>query len=105
MNLTKDNYDVVSRFFQALDRLIADGLVRGVKPFALHYGLNYWNFATMRKEHERGGTFQPAWLSLLVTDFKVSPLWLLTGEGSFYMAGFDASTVRKLQINCTEKSA
>ena len=105
MNMTNDNAAVVSRFFCAIDRLIADGVLRGVKTFTSRYGINRWNFQSMKKDHAAGGTFQPSWLSYLVTDFKVSPLWLLTGEGDFWMAGFSAEMVRKLHINCTEKSA
>ena len=105
MNMTNDNAAVVSRFFAAIDRLIADGVLRGLKTFTDKYGINRWNFQSMRKDHAAGGTFQPSWLSYLVTDFKVSPLWLLTGEGDFWMAGFSADLVQKLHINCTEKSA
>ena len=105
MNMTNDNAAVVSRFFAAIDRLIADGVLRGLKTFTNKYGINRWNFQSMRKDHAMGGSFHPCWLTFLVRDYKVSPLWLLTGEGDFWMAGFDASTVQKLQINCTEKSA
>lgn len=105
MNMTNDNAAVVSRFFAAIDRLIADGVLRGLKTFTDKYGINRWNFQSMRKDHAAGGTFHPCWLTYMVRDYKVSPLWLLTGEGDFWMAGFDASTVQKLQINCTEKSA
>lgn len=105
MNMMNDNAAVVSRFFAAIDRLIADGVLRGLKTFTDKYGINRRNFQSMRKDHAAGGTFQPSWLTYMVRDYKVSPLWLLTGEGDFWMAGFDASTVQKLQINCTEKSA
>lgn len=105
MNMTNDNDAVVSRFFEALDRLVAAGVLRGLKTFTTRYGLNRWNLQAMRKEHSAGGIFHPCWLTYMVRDYKVSPLWLLTGEGEFWMAGFDASTVQKLQINCTEKSA
>lgn len=105
MNMTNDNDAVVSRFFDALDRLVASGVLRGLKTFTTRYGLNRWNLQSMRKNHAMGGTFNLCWLTYLVRDYKVSPLWLLTGEGDFWMAGFDALTVQKLQINCTEKSA
>lgn len=105
MNMTNDNDAVVSRFFDALDRLVACGVLRGLKTFTTRYGLNRWNLQAMRKEHSAGGIFHPCWLTYMVRDYKVSPLWLLTGEGDFWMAGFDAPTVQKLQINCTEKSA
>ena len=105
LNQNEVTIAVVSRFFAAIDRLIADKVLGGVKSFTDRYGINRWNFQSMRKDHAAGGTFQPSWLSYLVTDFKVSPLWLLTGDGDFWMAGFSADVVRKLHINCTEKSA
>ena len=55
MNMTNDNAAVVSRFFAAIDRLIADGVLRGLKTFTSRYGINRWNFATMKKDISRGG--------------------------------------------------
>lgn len=105
MNTMNSSDAIVLRFFAALDRLIADGVLRGLKTFTSRYGINRWNFATMKKDISRGGNFQPVWLAYLVDDFKVSPHWLLLGDGDFWMAGFDAEIVRKLQKNRTQKSA
>lgn len=96
---------IILRFFSALDRLIADHVLTGVKSFTDLYGINRWNFATMKKDITRGGNFQPVWLAYLVDDFKVSPHWLLLGVGDFWLSGFDAEIVRKLQKNRNPKSA
>lgn len=105
MNMMNSSDAIVLRFFSAIDRLISDGVIKGVKTFTDLYGINRWNFATMKKDISRGGTFQPLWLAYLVEDFKVSPNWLLLGHGDFWLSGFDAELVKKLQINRTKKSA
>lgn len=45
----------------------------------------------MEKEPERD-IFQVSWLSYLVRDYGVSPMWLLTGFGDFYTK--KAETIR-----------
>lgn len=44
--------------------------------------------------------FQPAWLAFLVSDYMVSPWWLLVGEGDFFQYGWDAEKVKNLQKTC-----
>lgn len=83
MSQTIDSQAVVRRFFEALYRLKADKRIRGKQTFTRAYGINRWNMNTLEKEPERD-IFQVAWLSYLVRDFGVSPMWLLTGRGNFY---------------------
>ena len=80
---TPDSQQIVKRFFQALYRLKADRKIRGKQTFTNLYGINRWNMNTLEKEPDRD-IFQVAWLTYLVNDFDVSPLWLLTGRGDFY---------------------
>lgn len=96
----QDTLAIVSRFFGAIDRLREDGVIGGLKTITDRYGLNRWNIITMRKDPVMCGGFRAAWLSYIVRDYKVSPFWLLLGDGEFYQTGFDAEIVRKLQINC-----
>lgn len=108
MNVLKNNevtIAVVSRFFAAIDRLIADKVLGGVKTFTDRYGINRWNFQSMKKDYTMGGAFQLCWLSYLVSDFHVSAYWLLCGTGDFYAQGWTAEIIKKLQINRREKSA
>ena len=37
------------------------------------------------------------WLEYLVRDYKVSPMWLITGDGSFFLDGWSAPSVIALQ--------
>lgn len=80
---TNDSIKVVKRFFEALYRLKADRKIRGKATFTNLYDINRWNLNSLEKDMTRD-IFQPAWLTYLVRDFNVSPLWLLTGFGDFY---------------------
>lgn len=103
----EQSQQIVLRFYRALDRLAADGAIRGVSAFARIYGFNKWNFATQRREPWRD-MFQLSWLELLARDFGVSPSWLLSGHGRFYAPGWDAERVKrhlKVQQQCTNFAA
>lgn len=78
-----DSQQIVIRFFGALARLKSDRKLRGKQTFTNRYGINRWNLNTLQKSPSRD-IFQAAWLTYLVRDYGVSPLWLLTGEGAFY---------------------
>lgn len=105
LNQNETTIAVVSRFFAAIDRLIADKVLIGLKTFTDMYGINRRNLGSMKKNHAAGGVFQLCWLAYLATDFHVSPYWLLCGTGDFYAPGWDAELVKKLQINRRQKSA
>lgn len=96
---TAQSQEIVRRFFEALRRLKADKVIRGKQTFTARYGINRWNFNTLEKDMSRD-IFQVAWLGFLVADYKVSPWWLLVGEGAFYQDGWDADSVKILQNNC-----
>lgn len=81
---TPESQMIVKRFFAALCRLKDDRKIRGKQTFTRRYGINRWNLNTLEKEPDRD-IFQGAWLSYLVNDYDVSPLWLLTGRGDFYI--------------------
>lgn len=78
---TADSQQIVHRFFEALYYLIDQKVIRGKQTFTKRYGINRWNMNTLEKEPERD-MFQPAWLTYLVRDYGVNPVWLLTGEGA-----------------------
>lgn len=91
---------IIDRFFEVLDRLKEDGIIRGVQTFTTRYNINRWNLLCMRKEPQLCGGFRVHWLSALVRDYKVNPYFLLLGEGGIYMPGFTPEIIQKLQINC-----
>lgn len=103
-NLMSADVDIAVRFFDALDRLKADGCIGGLKTITDRYGLNRWNAISLRdKPAECYGRFRPSWVQFLVRDYHVNPYWLLLGEGDFYSAGFNAEIVKKLQAACKSK--
>jgi hypothetical protein len=92
---TPDSQEIVKRFFEALRKLTELKVIRGKQSFTRRYEINRWNMNTQEKEPERD-MFQPAWLLYLTRDYMVSPRWLITGEGSFFEAGWDAEKVRNV---------
>lgn len=88
-----DSQIIVARFFEALARLKANKVIRGKKTFTDRYGINRWNLNTLATDPSRD-IFQPAWLTYLVRDFHISPTWLLTGQGDFYIPGWTPEKVR-----------
>lgn len=96
----EDTIKIIGRFFEAIDHLRDDKIIGGLKTITERYGMNRWNTITMRKDASLCGAFRSAWLAYLVRDYKISPFWLLLGEGDFYQTGFNAEIVKKLQINC-----
>ena len=83
---TNDSIKIVTRFFAVLDLLKQKKEIRGINTFTERYGINRRNMLKLVKEPERD-IFQPAWLSYLVADYNVSPMWLLTGEGAIFTNG------------------
>lgn len=83
LNITPAGAAITKRFFLALDVLVGQRSIRGVKTFTDLYGINYWNLSTLRKEPDRR-LLKPEWLAYLVIDFGISADWLLTGVGSMF---------------------
>lgn len=99
----KLNEIICRNFFAALARLTSDKVIRGKATFARRYNINRMNFYHLEQDMSRA-IFQPSWLYNLVMDYKVNPMFLLTGEGKFYLTKWNAEKVKKLQINCKAKT-
>lgn len=54
-----DSQIIVGRFFEALQILKADKVIRGKKTFTDLYDINRWNLYTLEGDHSRD-IFQPA---------------------------------------------
>lgn len=77
---TEDSQVIIRRFFQALQYLKEQKIIRGKQTFTRRFNINRWNMNTVEKEPSRD-MFQTAWLTYLVTEYGVSSEWLLTGRG------------------------
>jgi len=71
---------IINRFYEAIDVLISERQLRGVKTFTDKYNINRWNLNTVRKNPE-SDMFQLVWVSYLIMDFGVSAEWIMTGKG------------------------
>lgn len=83
LNVSSDGAAITKRFFFAIDTLIAKKKLRGLNTFAKKYNINYWNLNTLRKEPERR-VLKVEYLAYIVSDFGVSPDYLLFGIGSVF---------------------
>lgn len=98
---SEESQRIIKRFFDAIGILKANKIIRGLQTFTTRYKINKRNFYTCKNTPE-SDIFQVAWLNLLVVDYKVSPNWLITGEGSFFQEGWDAAKAKTLQKPCKE---
>lgn len=101
---TENSQKVIARFFRALDILKGSKIIRGKNTFARRYNIDGRNFYKIEKDHSRD-IFQVEWLSALVADYKINPLWLLCGQEPFFQPPYNYNIVRNLQNTCkTENS-
>lgn len=75
---------IISRFYEALDAIIAQKKIRGVNTYCRLYEIDRRNLIAQRKDLERGW-FQVSWLVPMVREYGVSSSWLLTGFGSMFV--------------------
>lgn len=75
---------IISRFYEALDAIIAQEKIRGVNTYCRLYEIDRRNLLAQRKDLERGW-FQVSWLVPMVREYGVSSSWLLTGFGSMFV--------------------
>lgn len=83
MKISKEGIEITSRFFEAIDMLIAQKRIRGLLTFTKAHDINYWNITTVRNQPEVS-VLKPEWLSYLVQDYSISSEWLLTGRGGMF---------------------
>ena len=72
-----------SRFFDAYAAIVAQGVSRSA--FCRAIGCDRRNFEKLLADHSRG-IMKADWLGVLATVYRVSPVWLLTGEGPMFLA-------------------
>lgn len=80
---TPVSQQIIQRFYDALDAIIAMKKIRGVNTFCVANGIDRRNFLAQRKDLNRGW-FQVSWLQPMVKEFGVSAKWLLTGSGRMF---------------------
>ncbi|MGK4223109.1 hypothetical protein [Parabacteroides distasonis] len=78
-----DTIAVISRFFAAIDALVAMKKIRGKATYCRIANINRLNFDTQSKDYSRG-YFQVSWVIPLIKDFNISSDWLLLGKGDMF---------------------
>lgn len=91
---TEDSQKVIKRFFEALYYLKDMKIIRGKQTFTREFGINRWNMNTLEKDMSRD-IFQASWLTYLVQEYGVSPMWLLTGKGEILTCDNDRKKEEK----------
>lgn len=84
MDTTAEETQIIARFFGVLELLKEKRIIRGVNTFTERYGINRRNLYKLKQEPSRK-LFDTIWLKHLVTDYGVSAMWLLTGEGDIFI--------------------
>lgn len=78
-----ESIKVILRFYEAVEKLIETGQIRGKQTFTNKYGINRRNFTFVEK-NPQSNMFQIAWLGHLIRDYNVSSEWLMTGDGQMF---------------------
>lgn len=74
---------IIQRFYDALDAIIAMKKIRGVNTYCRLNDIDRRNFLAQKKDLDRGW-FQVSWLQPMVREYGVSARWLLTGAGKMF---------------------
>lgn len=74
---------IIQRFYDALDAIIAMKKIRGVNTYCRLNDIDRRNFLAQKKDLDRGW-FQVSWLQPMVREYGVSARWLLTGFGKMF---------------------
>lgn len=88
INIAPEAVAITKRFFMALETLQMQRKIRGLRTFTEKYGLNYWNFYTLKSEPEHR-VMKAEYLTYIVRDFGVSADWLLLGVGDMFKESKD----------------
>lgn len=79
----EETLQTLSRFFEAIDVLVAHKEIRGIATYCNLYEIDRRHFYEQQKNLNRG-FFEIYWMLPLIKDFKVSSDWLLFGKGKMF---------------------
>ncbi len=80
---TPGSQEIMTRFYSALEALIALKKIRGVNTYCRRNNIDRRNLNAQKKDLDRS-IFQLSWLQPLVLDYGVNARWLITGEGRMF---------------------
>ncbi|MEG1502327.1 MAG: hypothetical protein RR370_02950 [Synergistaceae bacterium] len=79
MNISPEGISVTKRFFEAIDMLKAQKVIRGLQTFTNANSINRWNLNTVKAQPEIS-VLKPEWIVYLVRDYGISSDWILLGN-------------------------
>ncbi len=80
---SEDTLSIMQRFFDAVDVVIKNKLVKNFATFCAKYNIDRRHIYAQKKDLGKG-YFEVSWLLPLINDFGVSAQWLLTGKGMMF---------------------
>lgn len=80
---TPESKQIMTRFYTALDAIIARKDIRGVQTYCRLYGIDRRNFVAQRKDLDRS-IFELSWMQPMIKQYSVNAEWLLTGYGEMF---------------------
>nr|WP_315075412.1 hypothetical protein [uncultured Porphyromonas sp.] len=80
---TPGSQEIMTRFYSALEALIALKKIRGVNTYCRRNNIDRRNLNAQKKDLDRS-IFQLSWLQPMILDYGVNARWLITGEGRMF---------------------
>lgn len=80
---TQGTMEIMTRFYIALEALIALKKIRGVNTYCRRNNIDRRNLNAQKKDLDRS-IFQLSWLQPMILDYGVNARWLITGEGRMF---------------------
>lgn len=74
---------VMQRFFQTIDVLIEQDVIRGVQTYCRLYEIDKRHFYAQREDLGKG-FFEVSWILPMISEYGISSKWLLFGKGQMF---------------------
>lgn len=84
MKISPEGIAITNRFFEAIDMLKSQKKMRGLLTFTKAHDINYWNLCTVRNKPDIS-VLKPELIHFLVSDYNISPIWIITGRGNMFV--------------------
>lgn len=81
--MTQAEDGIKTRFFQALDLLKDQKVIRGIGTFCREYNLDRARLSKIKNNLQGYHTIEAVWIAYLA-DYGISPDWVITGKGKIY---------------------
>jgi hypothetical protein len=96
--MVPDNIQIVERYFKAVDSLIEKGVYDTYYEFAL---INNFDRSQLMKckQDFKSRRFELAWITPLISEHGLNPIWLFTGRGIQFINTMKYATSKAFKDN------